>query len=188
MQQWMMLMWQKIKNSSFARWISKYPSPVVILIVAASVSLSVGILIAGLSYFLPALLAGIAGITILGFAPLAFLSTLSLPLALLSIAGIMSGLTFSCLMVLNQIVNISYRIANIFTDEEEEVPLPGSPYDNKYLKKISRTTSFNEDNEFNSAFIPDLFSSSEELTRLTPEVLDQKLSNYDESNTNKATI
>jgi hypothetical protein len=103
-------------------------------------SLTIGVGIAALSAAFPAVLSAFAGLTLLGVAPLAFLTTLSAPLATLTLGFIITGISAvliaASLASTKQLASIGTHIYSLFTMEKEVVvPVSEESYNflNKYL-------------------------------------------------------
>lgn len=86
------------------------------------VSASVGPAIAGICLFFPSVLVALSGLSIFGIAPLAFLTAIYFPLALLSLALITPVLSISilvvCMAVMRQIAIIGTHLFELFDKEE----------------------------------------------------------------------
>lgn len=137
-------MWLKIKE-----WCMRNRAYLATLFVA---SLVIGLIIATLCTFFPPALAAIAGITIFGMAPLAFLTAISFPFAVFTLSSIMTSISFGVIaggiVVMKQLSTIGAHILELFNGEKEpkkeEPGYVSYDYFSKYLKPKS-TLTFVED-------------------------------------------
>jgi hypothetical protein len=86
------------------------------------ISALTGLAVALLSLFCPPVLAVFAGISLFGWAPLAFLSTLNIYLASISLSSIITGCAFALAtggaVVIKQLINITSHLYDLFTPKE----------------------------------------------------------------------
>lgn len=124
-------MWSRIKT-----WFQNNKSYLLSLIV---LSVTAGIVAAGLCFFFPSALAAISSITIWGLAPFAFLATISLPLALITLGAAGAAITFGLSIVITAVAKQLFSIGNhIFilfnSNKNKEIIAGTSPYSNNYLQ------------------------------------------------------
>ncbi|KTD76390.1 hypothetical protein [Legionella waltersii] len=86
------------------------------------ISALTGIAVALLALFCPPVLAVFAGISVLGWTPLAFLSSLNVYLASVSLSSILTGCAFVVAtggaVVVKQLINIASHLYDLFTSKE----------------------------------------------------------------------
>jgi hypothetical protein len=139
------------------------------MLVFASLTASIGF--AGLTVLFPSLLIACSGFSFFGITPLAFLTTINVPLAVLALGTIMSGVNFVALtaifMLTKQFCSIGMHVYSSFRGERV-VPVETSTessYD--FLKKYLRMESseFFEDDDDEEYHEISSERSEEEFTR-----------------------
>ncbi|WP_298627359.1 hypothetical protein [uncultured Legionella sp.] len=98
-------------------------------------SLAIGAGVAALSATYPAVLSAFVGLTLYGVAPLAFLTSLSIPLAVFTLGVIMAGASFvllsASLASMKQLITIGSHVYPLLVKEEDVdiKPLSEASYD-----------------------------------------------------------
>ncbi|HAT7855609.1 TPA: lpg2885 family Dot/Icm T4SS effector [Legionella pneumophila] len=108
-------MWDKIKE-----WYKNNKSYLTMLLIGSAV---VGLSVTFLALFFPPVLAAFASISIFGMAPLAFLTSLHLPLAVLTLGCIVTGAAFGAilggLVAWKQSISIAKHVYSYFGHKQE---------------------------------------------------------------------
>ncbi|HHV7783635.1 TPA: lpg2885 family Dot/Icm T4SS effector [Legionella pneumophila] len=108
-------MWDKIKE-----WYKNNKSYLTMLLIGSAV---VGLSVTFLALFFPPVLAAFASISIFGMAPLAFLTSLHLPLAVLTLGCIVTGAAFGAilggLVAWKQSISIAKHVYSYFDHKQD---------------------------------------------------------------------
>ena len=135
------------------RWYKRNRVPFAILLGA---SISIGLIIGAACLFSPAALVAFATLTLWGVAPLGFLTTMHLSLAVLTLATIMSAVTFgvitAAVLVTKQLTTIGQHLWALYSEEKQAQinPLIGGSY-NYLHAHLQGADSYREeyDEEYN---------------------------------------
>ncbi|MCL9682987.1 hypothetical protein [Legionella maioricensis] len=146
-------MWRWIKE-----WYKRNRVPFAIFLGA---SMGIGLLIAAVCLFSPAALAAFATLTLGGVTPLSFLTAIHLPLALLALAAITSGVAFGAItigvLVMKQFTTIGRHLWALHGGEKQPQTNPLTSGTYHYLQAhLHGTDSYMEEydeeyNEINSS-------------------------------------
>ncbi len=151
-------MWQSTKN-----WFKKNKAYLISLL---SISVGIGLTLAAICFFFPAVLMAISTFTLFTLAPFAFLSAVQLPIALLSLGAIATGISFGAIilgtLLVKQLTTIGKHVMALFVKNETELSLnpQASPYLNNDLRSSS-SDSFDEDEHDEEFCQNDISSSSD---------------------------
>ncbi|BCA97047.1 hypothetical protein TUM19329_34080 [Legionella antarctica] len=134
-----------------------YKTNQVSLGIVVGASIGMGVISASTCLFFPSALFALSALTFLGVTPLFFLTTMNLPLAVLTVATIMTGVTFGAItvgvLVMKQLIHIGRHVWGLCSEEkpQQDAPLIDDTYSylNAHLqKRDSYTPQVEIDDEF----------------------------------------
>ncbi len=138
------------------KWYNRNRSYLQVLLFASGV---VGLIVTGICFCFPSVLVACASLTVFGVTPLAFLMAMHLPLALLTLTGIMTGMTFCAIatgiVVVKQLARMGAHVYALCAEEERvRDPWVGSTsydYLQTHLKKREYTQARGDEEEIASS-------------------------------------
>lgn len=123
------MMWARIKE-----WVHGNKNNL-LLILSASLLIGVGTALMG--FFFPSFLVALSSFVILGVTPFSFLTSMSLPIALMALGSISTGLSMCFIplgeFVFNQLMSIGQHVFDLI-NKEPEIFTGGPLYQNQYLQ------------------------------------------------------
>ncbi len=157
-------MWSMIKE-----WFNRNKAYLAMIFLS---SLAIGVGIAVLSAFYPVVLPAFTGVVFFGVTPLAFLATLSAPLAIFTLSCIVTALSSVLIAAsvtsMQQLVSISSHVGALFLTGNERDVVPSSEASYNFLNKYLHVETPEQFDEVDEDEFHELSSDSSEEPKPAP--------------------